>query len=175
MNSYRNSIIKQFNYYKTLGDKTFEQIESKDIQWQYNNDSNSMAILVKHMVGNMLSRWTNFLTEDGEKEWRQRDKEFEYPYFSKDDMIESWEKGWNCLFNAIKPLQDDDMERIIYIRNQGHTVTEAINRQLGHYAYHVGQIVFLGKMIKGNAWKSLSIPKGQSSAFNLKKIPTRKK
>lgn len=153
-----------------LGDKTFEQIESKDIQWQYNVDSNSMSTLVKHLAGNMLSRWTNFLTEDGEKEWRHRDKEFEFPYFSKDDMINAWNKGWDCLFNAIKPLQEDDLKRIVYIRNQGHTVTEAINRQLSHYAYHVGQIVFLGKMIKGNNWSSLSIPKGKSGEFNKDKF-----
>ncbi len=170
MNSYTTSIIKQFEYYKMLGDKTFEQIESKDIQWQYNSESNSISIIVKHIVGNMLSRWTNFLTEDGEKEWRHRDTEFEYAYFSKDDMIVAWEKGWECLFNAIKPLQTDDLERIIYIRNQGHTVTEAINRQLAHYSYHIGQIVFLGKMIKGNDWKSLSIPKGESSIYNKDKF-----
>ena len=170
MNSYTNSIIKQFEYYKMLGDKTFEQIESKDIQWQYNSESNSISILVKHIVGNMLSRWTNFLNEDGEKEWRHRDTEFEYSYFSKEDMIKAWDKGWECLFNAIKPLQEDDLERIIYIRNQGHTVTEAINRQLAHYSYHIGQIVFLGKMIKGNDWKSLSIPKGKSNEFNNDKF-----
>ena len=170
MNSYTNSIIKQFEYYKMLGDKTFEQIESKDIQWQYNSESNSISILVKHIVGNMLSRWTNFLNEDGEKEWRHRDTEFEYSYFSKEDMIKAWDKGWECLFNAIKPLQEDDLERIIYIRNQGHTVTEAINRQLAHYSYHIGQFVFLGKMIKGNDWKSLSIPMGKSSTYNKDKF-----
>ena len=170
MKSYKESIIKQFEYYKLLGDKTFGQLENKDIQWQYNNESNSIAIIVKHIVGNMLSRWTNFLTEDGEKDWRQRDTEFEYPYFSKDDMIASWEKGWDCLFNAVKPLQDDDFSRIIYIRNQGHTVIEAINRQLAHYSYHVGQILFLGKMIKGEHWKSLSIPKGSSIKYNKDKL-----
>ncbi len=145
-------------------------MENKDIQWQYNSESNSVAIIVKHLVGNMLSRWTNFLSEDGEKEWRQRDSEFEYAYFSKEDMITAWEKGWDCVFNAITPLQDDDFERLVYIRNQGHTVTEAINRQLAHYSYHVGQIVFLGKMIKGNEWKSLSIPKGNSGKYNKDKF-----
>jgi len=170
MASYKESIIKQFEYYKLLGDKTFEQLENKDIQWQYNSESNSISIIVKHMVGNMLSRWTNFLTEDGEKDWRQRDSEFEFAYFSKGDMITAWEKGWDCLFNAIKPLQEDDFEHIVYIRNQGHTVTEAINRQVTHYAYHTGQIVFLGKMIKGNDWKSLSIPKGDSINYNKDKF-----
>ena len=170
MTSYLDSILEQFEYYKLLGDKTFDQIETKDIQWQYNSESNSISIIVKHIVGNMLSRWTNFLTEDGEKEWRHRDTEFQFSYFSKEDMIKAWEKGWDCLFNAIKPLQDDDLERIIYIRNQGHTVTEAINRQLAHYSYHIGQIVYLGKMIKGNEWKSLSIPKSESSTYNKDKF-----
>lgn len=170
MKSYKESIIKQFQYHKLLGDRTFEQLESKDIQWQYNSESNSISIIVKHIVGNMLSRWTNFLTEDGEKDWRQRDSEFEYAYFTKDDMINAWEKGWDCLFGAITPLQEDDFERLVYIRNQSHTVTEAINRQLAHYSYHVGQIVFLGKMIKGNEWRSLSIPKGDSSKYNKNKF-----
>jgi len=170
MKSYKESIIKQFQYYKLLGDRTFEQLESKDIQWQYNSECNSIAIIVKHIVGNMMSRWTNFLSEDGEKDWRKRDSEFEYAYFTKDDMITAWEKGWDCLFAAITPLQEDDFERIVYIRNQGHTVTEAINRQLAHYSYHIGQIVFLGKMIKGNEWKSLSIPKGDSSKYNKNKF-----
>ena len=170
MKRYKISVIKQFEYYKKLSDDTFSQLENKDIQWQYNSESNSIAIIVKHLVGNMLSRWTNFLTEDGEKDWRHRDTEFEYPYFSKDDMIDAWDKGWDCLFSALKPLQDDDFERIIHIRNQGHTVTEAINRQLGHYSYHIGQIVFLGKMIKGEHWESLSIPKENSSEFNKDKF-----
>lgn len=153
-----------------LGDKTFEQIESKDIQWQYNNESNSISIIVKHIAGNMLSRWSNIFTEDGEKQWRQRDTEFEHSYSTKDDMIAAWEKGWNCLFNVIIPLQEDDLERIIYIRNQGHTITEAINRQLAHYSYYIGQIVFLGRMIKGNEWKSLSIPKGESTTYKKGKF-----
>ena len=170
MKRYKISVIKQFEYYKKLSDDTFSQLENKDIQWQYNSESNSIAIIVKHLVGNMLSRWTNFLTEDGEKDWRHRDTEFEYPYFSKDDMIDAWDKGWDCLFSALKPLQNDDFERIIYIRNQGHTVSEAINRQLAHYSYHVGQIVYLGKMIRGEHWKSLSIPKGDSTKYNKDKF-----
>ena len=174
MNSYITSIVKQFEYYKMLGDKTFSQLESKDIQWQYNSESNSISIMVKHIVGNMLSRWTNFLTEDGEKEWRHRDTEFEHSYTNKEEMLEAWNKGWNCLFNAIKPLQTDDLEQIVYIRNQGHSVTEAINRQLAHYSYHIGQIVYLGKMIKGNDWKPLSIPKGKSIEFNNDKFNKKK-
>lgn len=174
MNSYLSSIKKQFEYYKLLGDKTFEQLSNQDIHWQHNKDSNSVATIVKHVVGNMLSRWTNFLTEDGEKEWRQRDQEFEDTYKNKEDLITNWEKGWQCLFDAILPLTENDLERIIYIRNQGHTVTEAINRQLAHYAYHIGQIVFIGKMIKGKHWKSLSVPKGQSTAYNKEKFAKEK-
>ncbi len=173
-NSYLSSCIKQFQYYKQLGDKTFNQISNKDIHWQFNDDSNSVAIVVKHIVGNMLSRWTNFMTEDGEKNWRERDAEFLDTYVSKNDMLLSWENGWQCLFKAIKPLKEEDLEKIIYIRNQGHTVTEAINRQLAHYSYHVGQIVFFGKMINGENWKSLSIPKGQSTTYNAKKFAKEK-
>jgi len=169
-NSYLSSIIKQFEYYKSLGDKTFEQLTDEQIHWQYNNESNSVAIIVKHIVGNMLSRWTNFLTEDGEKTWRKRDEEFEDTYVSKEEMQKAWEHGWVSLFNAIKPLEEAQIEQIIYIRNQGHTVTEAINRQLAHYAYHIGQIVFLGKMISGKNWKSLSIPKGKSTSYNQEKF-----
>ncbi len=174
MSSYLESIIKQFEYYKLLGDKTFAQLQDDEIHWQHNAESNSLAIIVKHMVGNMLSRWTNILTEDGEKTWRQRDQEFEDTYTSKNDMITDWNKGWQCLFEAIRPLNEDDLERIIYIRNQGHTVTEAINRQLSHYAYHVGQLVFVGKMIKSDQWQSLSIPKGKSIAYNEDKFSKEK-
>lgn len=173
-NSYLNSIIKQFEYYKMLGDKTFEQLNDTNMHWQYNAESNSISIIVKHIVGNMLSRWTNFLTEDGEKTWRHRDAEFEDTYSTKKDMLKAWEKGWQCLFEAIKPLKESDLERVIYIRNQGHTVTEAINRQLSHYAFHIGQIVFTGKLIKGSNWQSLSVPKGKSSAFNKEKFSKEK-
>ncbi len=175
MSSYLNSIKKQFGYYKLLGDKTFEQLNDQDIHWQLNEDSNSISIIVKHIVGNMLSRWTNFLTEDGEKKWRERDQEFEDTYQNKEALITAWEKGWQCLFNALQPLIKNDLEHIIYIRNQGHTVTEAINRQLSHYAYHIGQIVFVGKMIKNENWKSLSVPKGQSSNYNNEKFSKEKR
>jgi hypothetical protein len=173
-NSFLSSSIKQFKYYKSLGDKTFEQLNFDELQKELAEDSNSITIIVKHLVGNMLSRWTNFLTEDGEKSWRQRDQEFMDTYTSKEDMLNAWENGWNCVFKAIEPLKNTDLEKIIYIRNQGHTVIEAINRQLAHYAYHVGQIVFLGKLIKGNQWRSLSIPKGKSQDFNAEKFSKEK-
>ncbi|MEP3838586.1 MAG: DUF1572 family protein [Algibacter sp.] len=170
MESYLESVIKQFEYYKSLGDKTFRQLNFDDMLWQSDEDANSIAILVKHIAGNMLSRWTNFLTEDGEKSWRDRDAEFVSDFTSEEAVIASWESGWFCLFKALKDLKTEDLERIIYIRNGGHTVTEAINRQLAHYAYHVGQIVFLGKLLKGKAWKSLSIPKGDSASYNKDKF-----
>lgn len=174
MDSYLVSIIKQFEYYKSLGDKTFEQLTFEELKKEFATDSNSIAIIVKHLVGNMLSRWTNFLSEDGEKIWRIRDSEFEDTYNSKEEIIENWNKGWKCLFDAIKPLNENDLDRIIYIRNEGHTVTEAVNRQLAHYSYHIGQIVFLGKLIKGENWKSLSIPKGNSSKYNTEKFSKEK-
>jgi len=170
MNSYLESSIKQFEYYKSLGDKTFNQLTFDELKNEFAEDSNSISIIVKHIVGNMLSRWTNFLTEDGEKEWRQRDEEFIDSFHSKEELINAWNKGWDCLFTAIIPLKNEDLERIIYIRNQGHTVVEAINRQMMHYAYHVGQIVFLGKLTKGKNWQSLSIPKGKSKNYNQEKF-----
>jgi hypothetical protein len=171
---YLESALKQFEYYKSLGEKTIKELTIEELQKEFAQDSNSIAIIVKHLIGNMLSRWTNFLTEDGEKEWRHRDMEFIDTFNSKEDIIINWNKGWDCLFNALNPLTETDLERIVYIRNQGHTVTEAINRQLCHYAYHVGQIVFIGKLIKGKHWKSLSIPKGDSSKFNQERFSKEK-
>lgn len=174
MESYLVSVIKQFEYYKSLGDKTFSQLTFEETQWQSNEASNSISVIAKHIVGNMLSRWTNFLTEDGEKNWRNRDSEFEDTYTSKEDLIASWESGWFCLFNALKSLKNEDLEHIIYIRNEGHTVIEAINRQLAHYPYHIGQIVFFGKLLKDEHWQSLSIPKGHSSKYNEDKFSKEK-
>ena len=175
MESYLSSAIKQFEYYKSLGDKTFDQLSFEELQKEFTEDCNSVAIIVKHLSGNMLSRWTNFLTEDGEKVWRLRDSEFIDTFKTKDDLINSWTNGWNCLFEALNPLSESDLEKIIYIRNQGHTVIEAINRQMMHYAYHVGQIVFLGKLLKGKYWRSLSIPKGKSSDYNRGKFSKSKR
>ena len=167
MNSdYLDSIKKQFDYYKMLGDKTFAQLPDEAFGWQYNAESNSIATIVKHLHGNMLSRWTNFLTTDGEKEWRKRDAEFENDNYSKEYIIQLWNEGWTCFFDTLNSLKEIDLNKIIYIRNQGHTVLEAINRQLAHYPYHIGQIVFLGKMILNQKWESLSIPKGDSKTYN---------
>lgn len=166
---YLDSIKKQFAYYKMLGDKTFEQLSEEQLFWQYNAESNSIAIIVQHLWGNMMSRWTDFLTSDGEKDWRDRDTEFEPNIASKQELLEKWAAGWACLFDAINPLNDNDLQKEIYIRNQGHTVLEAINRQLAHYPYHVGQIVFIGRMLCNN-WTSLSVPKGKSTEFNTEKF-----
>lgn len=163
---YLDSARKQFAYYKLLGDRTFEQLADAELQWQYNPECNSVATIVKHLWGNMLSRWTDFLGSDGEKEWRDREAEFDNDLGTRAGMLAKWEEGWACLFAALEPLKEEDLGRIVHIRNQGHTVMEAINRQLAHYPYHVGQIVHIGKMLRGTAWKSLSIPRGQSGAYN---------
>ncbi len=172
--SYLNSVIKQFEYYKSLGDKTFSQLSNDQLFWEYHDESNSIAIIVKHIVGNMLSRWTNFLTEDGEKEWRERDHEFVNTFSNKEDILIYWNKGWNCLFDAIRPLKKEDLEKIVYIRNQGHTVSEAINRQLCHYSYHIGQITFIGKILLNKDWQPLSIAKNTSKDYNSNKFSKEK-
>lgn len=167
---YIKSALFEFQRYKTLGDKTFDQLGEEDVHWVKSEYDNSMAIIVKHMVGNMLSRWTNFLTEDGEKIWRNRETEFENPYATRAEMIQAWEKGWQCLFKALESINSNNFDSEIKIRNEAHTVFEAVNRQLAHYANHVGQIVYIGKMIKGNEWVSLSVPKGKSAEFNREKF-----
>ena len=176
MKGYLESVKKQFNYYQMLGEKTFAQIPDDGLFWQQNEENNSIAQIVKHLHGNMLSRWTNFMTEDGEKEWRKRDEEFENDIQSKEELLTKWKEGWDCLFAALDPLTDADLEKEIFIRNMGHTVFEAINRQLAHYSYHIGQIVFIGKAIQNSDWQSLSIPKGDSKSYNQKKFakPKRK-
>lgn len=163
--NYLESVIKQFEYYKMLGEKTFAQIPEEKLFWQYNEDSNSIATIVKHLWGNMLSRWTDFLITDGEKEWRNRDAEFENDITTKQEMLDKWNVGWKVCLDTLKSLKKEDLVKTIYIRNQGHSVMEAINRQLAHYLYHIGQIVFIGKMC-AEKWTSLSIPKGNSKQFN---------
>jgi len=138
--------------------------------WQYNADSNSVASIVKHLSGNMLSRWTDFLTTDGEKEWRNRDTEFENDIQSRNELLDVWEKGWSCLLNALDQLTEEDLQREIFIRGEKHSVVEAINRQLAHYPSHVGQIIFIGKMVLGENWQSLSIARGSSAQYNAAKF-----
>lgn len=172
--SYLKSAERQFQYYKQLGEKALEQVNDTGLFIQPNEESNSIATIVKHLWGNMLSRWTNFLTEDGEKDWRQRDAEFENDIQSREELIAKWKEGWKCLFDALDSITDQDLDRIIYIRNEGHTVMEAINRQLAHYPYHIGQIVFIAKMIVNDEWKSLSIPRNKSKEYNSEKFSQEK-
>lgn len=172
--AYLESVKKQFLYYKTLGEKAIEQLEPEQLFISLNEDTNSIATIVKHLSGNMLSRWTDFLTTDGEKEWRHRDAEFENDLPSKEEMMSVWNKGWNCFLSTLDSLKPEQLSEIIYIRNEGHTVIEAINRQLAHYPYHVGQIVFYAKMLKNSNWESLSIPKNKSDSYNSDKFSKEK-
>jgi hypothetical protein len=163
-----DSAIKRMNEYRKLGEKTFEQLNDEQMQTQPNNESNSIAIIIYHLHGNMLSRWTNFLTEDGEKPWRNRDEEFELHKANKVQMIQLWNEGWNVLLQALSSLSEEDLSNTVTIRKEPLSVIDAINRQIAHYSYHVGQIVFLGKWIKGNEWKTLSIARKGSADFNEK-------
>jgi hypothetical protein len=169
-NPYLESTKKQFLYYKLLGEKAIEQLEEAQLFLSVNKDTNSIATIIKHISGNMLSRWTDFLTTDGEKEWRNRDLEFENTIKTKVEVLEIWNKGWDCFLNALNSVAPNQLSDIIYIRNEGHTVVEAINRQLAHYPYHIGQILFYAKMLKDEDWTSLSIPKNNSNNYNFDKF-----
>lgn len=168
--NFLNSTIKLFRYYKSLGDKTIAVLSDEQLYYQPTTESNSVGIIIQHLSGNMLSRFTDFLTTDGEKDGRNRDGEFELNKISKEEIISEWEKGWACLFKAIEPLTDKDLSKTIYIRYEGHTVTEALQRQLTHYSYHIGQLVYLGKMLLNENWKSLSIPRNKSADFNKERF-----
>lgn len=158
--------IRRLKYYKELGDKTFEQLNEWDFHYRPNDESNSIAVIIQHMAGNMLSRWTNFLTEDGEKEWRQRDDEFAVHEYNKQQLLELWEKGWNCFLTTLESLKKKDLKKTVHIRKEPLSVIDAINRQLAHYPYHIGQIIYIAKIIKNTGWKNLSIPKGESQVYN---------
>lgn len=158
--------IRRLKYYKDLGDKTFTQLNDWDFHYQPNEESNSIAIIIQHLAGNMLSRWTNFLTEDGEKEWRQRDDEFDVHDYTKHQLVELWEKGWTSFLDTLGSLKKKDLKKTVTIRQEPLSVIDAINRQLAHYPYHIGQIVHIAKTIKGKNWTNLSIPKGASQAYN---------
>jgi hypothetical protein len=165
------SIIKLFDYYKQLGEGAVNQLTNQELFSETNEFDNSIPVIMKHLWGNMLSRWTDFLETDGEKTWRKRDEEFIDTLIDREDLMKKWSEGWVCLFNALNNITDEDLiDRKVKIRNQDHSIMEAIHRQLAHYAYHVGQIVFIAKHIKGKAWKSLSIPKNQSESFNQNKF-----
>jgi hypothetical protein len=165
---YIQSAKNQFLQYKSLAEKAIAQVPDDKINWQYNPETNSISIIVKHLSGNMLSRFTDFLTTDGEKKWRNRDGEFEIEGLTKDQLMEAWNKGWTCLFSALDGLSPEDLSKKVWIRNEEHTVMEAINRQLTHYASHVGQIIYIAKMICDQDWKTLTIARKASAAFNTK-------
>ena len=155
------SAVKRLSYYKELGDKTFTTLNDADLHYRPNEESNSIAIIIQHISGNMLSRWTDFLTSDGEKEWRNRDQEFEIIPLTKEQLVAMWEKGWSVCLGAINSLTEDDLLKTIYIRQEPLSVIDAINRQLAHYPYHVGQIIYMAKMIRNEKWESLSIPRNK--------------
>jgi len=165
-NFMKDLLIKRFQYYKSLGDQTFTQLSEEQMFWQYNEESNSIAVIVKHITGNMLSRWTNFLTEDGEKDWRNRDEEFINVLMTKSEILESWEKGWDCLFGALDQINEENIHATVYIRGEAHSVLDAILRQLAHYPYHIGQIIYIAKMVKNEDWNTLSIARNKSGEFN---------
>jgi hypothetical protein len=164
--SFTTDIVTRFKYYKHLADKTFAQLSEADMHWRPSADSNNIAIIIQHMYGNMMSRFTNFLAEDGEKPWRKRDAEFESMEVSKQDLIDFWETGWSHVLATISSLTDEQLLQDVSIRSEKLKAYDAVLRQLAHYSYHVGQIVTIGKMIKDKDFISLSIAKGASAAFN---------
>jgi hypothetical protein len=163
---YLADALSSFRAYKKLADKAIAQTKDDELFVKLDEEGNSIAIVMKHIAGNMISRWTDFLNSDGEKPDRNRDMEFVIENSNKDDLLAYWERGWKCVFDAIEPLAPDDFSRKVMIRGQEHTIVQAINRQLMHYAYHIGQIVFLAKHFRATEWQSLSIPRNRSAEFN---------
>jgi hypothetical protein len=166
MKDFLSLAIDRFKQQQDLGSKTLEQLSGDDdVHWSPDPESNSIAVIVQHLYGNMISRFTGFLTTDGEKPDRNRDREFIEQRLTLNELKAKWNDGWNCVYGAIQPLTEKDLDQEVFIRGESHTVMEAIMRQLAHYSYHVGQIVYVGKQIKGSNWKSLSIPKGKSEEY----------
>jgi Protein of unknown function (DUF1572) len=166
--SYLKDSLSLFRYYKRLAEGAMEQVSDEQLFGALDEEMNSIAIVVKHMAGNMRSRWTDFLTTDGEKANRNRDSEFVAPPQTREDLMRVWNKGWAAVFSALEPLSDSDLTRKVTIRGEPHSVMQAINRQIAHYAYHCGQIVFLAKHFKSGDWKSLTVPRNRSAQFNRK-------
>jgi len=164
--SYLEDSLALFRYYKTLAERAMAQVTDEQLLAVLDPEMNSIAVIVKHMAGNMRSRWTDFLTSDGEKPDRNRDAEFVDPPVTRQALLALWEEGWQCLFRALEPLSDQDLERTVTIRGEAHSVMQTINRQVGHYSYHCGQIVLLAKHFKHEGWQSLSIPRQRSADFN---------
>ncbi len=166
--SYIQDSLALFRYYKRLAERAMEQVTDEQLFAALDPEANSIAIIVKHMAGNMRSRWTDFLTTEGEKPNRNRDSEFVEPPATRNQLLAEWENGWACVFDAIEPLTDADLDRTVTIRGEAHSVIQATNRQLAHYAHHVGQIVLLAKHFASDHWQSLSVPRNQSAEFNRK-------
>src|SRR5579872_3359455 len=164
--SYLEDSLLLFKFYKQLAEKAMQQVSDQQLMTVLDPEMNSIAVIVKHMAGNMRSRWTDFLTADGEKPDRNRDSEFTTPPESREFLMNLWEDGWKTMFSALEPLSDADLSRTVTIRGEAHSVMQAINRQIAHYAYHCGQIVFLAKHFQSAGWKSLSVPRGKSEEFN---------
>ena len=166
--SYTEDSLSLFRQSKKIADGAIAQLADEQLYTALDSESNSIAVIIKHMAGNMRSRWTDFLTADGEKPDRNRDNEFEDPPAGREALLRLWEQGWSCLFQALEPLTDADLTRTITIRGEAHSVMQAINRQVAHYSLHCGQIIFLAKHLRGADWKSLSVPRGASAGFNEK-------
>jgi hypothetical protein len=162
--------IDELQKIKKLADKSIEQLSDDQLHATIDPEANSVAVIMRHMAGNMRSRWVNFLTSDGEKPDRKRDGEFEDPRQSRAELLADWEQGWRCVFDAIAPLSDADLQRTVMIRSEAHSVYKAISRQVAHYAGHAYQILFLAKHLQGANWKTLSIPRGQSEEFNRRML-----
>ncbi|HEX8032154.1 MAG TPA: DUF1572 family protein [Vicinamibacterales bacterium] len=163
-------VLDEFQKIKKLADKSIEQLADEQLHAALDPDANSVAVVMRHIAGNMRSRWVNFLTSDGEKPDRMRDQEFEDPQQNRADLLAEWEHGWQCLFDALAPLTDADLQRTVVIRGEPHSVYQAISRQVAHYAGHAYQIVLLAKHLQGANWKTLSIPRGQSEEFNRRML-----
>jgi len=164
--SYLRDSIEVFRQYKKLAERAMDQVKDEQLFIALDCESNSIAVIVKHMAGNMRSRWTDFLITDGEKPTRNRDSEFEDPPTTREALMAMWDGGWACLFAALAPLSDADLTRKVAIRGEAHSVMQAINRQLAHYPYHCGQIVFLAKHLSYGEWKALTVPRKGSAEFN---------
>lgn len=164
--NYRDDAVQSFRNYKKLAERAMEQVDDAEFFAAIDEEANSIAVIVKHIAGNLRSRWSDFLTSDGEKPDRYRDAEFEIIEDTRESLMLAWDKGWAILFDAIEPLSEADLETKILIRSEPHTIVEAVNRQLTHYSYHVGQIVLLAKHFRSSEWRSLSVPKNRSAAFN---------
>lgn len=164
--SYLSDSLSLFRYYKGLADRAMAQVTDAQLLVVLDGEMNSIAAMVKHMAGNMRSRWTDFLTSDGEKPDRNRDTEFVEPPATREALLSTWEQGWDVLFSALGPLGEEDLGKKVFIRGEAHSVMQAINRQIAHYAYHCGQIVLLAKHFKGSDWESLSVPRNRSEQFN---------